>query len=59
MVINMKFIRKLGKSAANDAAQITLPRVIAQHWRDANCREIEMIFDAAHNVLVVTPRFEK
>ncbi len=54
--MNLKFTRKLGKSAANDAFQISIPRVIAQGWAAAHYDEIEMVFDPVHNVLVIAPK---
>jgi hypothetical protein len=52
--MNLKFTRKLSKSVANDAAQITIPRPIAQAWQDFDC--VLMVFDGTN--LILTPQEE-
>ena len=49
--MNLIFKRKLSKSAENKAAQITIPRCIAEVWADFS--SIDMIFDGS--CLVVVP----
>ena len=52
--MDLKFTRKLSKSAANDAAQITIPRPIAHAWEASNFDTILMTFDG--NRLIITPQ---
>lgn len=49
--MNLIFRRKLSKSAENKAAQITIPRCIAEVWEDFS--SIDLIFDGS--CLVVVP----
>jgi len=49
--MNLIFKRKLTKSAENKAAQITIPRCIAEIWSDFS--SIDLIFDG--RCLVVVP----
>ena len=41
--MNLKFTRKLNKSTENKAAQITIPRCIAQAWSEFDA--IELVFE--------------
>ena len=49
--MNLKFRRKLTKSAGNKAAQITIPRCVAQAWSDYD--EMELVLEG--NELKVIP----
>ena len=53
--MNLKFRRKLNKSAGNKPAQITIPRCIAEVWADFS--SIDLIFDGS--CLVVVPANNK
>ena len=48
--MNLIFRRKLSKSAENKAAQITIPRCIAEVWEGFS--SIDMIFDGSGLVVV-------
>jgi hypothetical protein len=39
-IMNLKFRRKLTKSAGNKATQITIPRCVAQAWSEYDALEI-------------------
>jgi len=52
--MDLKFTRKLTKSEANNAAQITIPRPIAHAWEASNFDSILMTFDGDR--LVITPQ---
>jgi hypothetical protein len=49
--MNLKFTRKLSKSTENKAAQIIIPRCVAQAWSEFDA--IDLIFDGS--CLVVVP----
>jgi hypothetical protein len=38
--MNLKFMRKLTKSTGNKAAQITIPRCVAQAWSEYDAMEL-------------------
>jgi len=43
MKMNLKFTRTLNKSTENKAAQITIPRCVAQAWSEFDA--IELVFE--------------
>jgi mannosyltransferase OCH1-like enzyme len=49
--MKLKFTRKLNKSEKNRAAQITIPRCIAQAWSEFDA--IDLIYDGS--CLIVAP----
>lgn len=49
--MNLKFRRKLTKSAGNKAAQITIPRCVAQAWSEYDA--LELVFES--NELKIVP----
>lgn len=48
----MFFIRKKQKNV--NATFITIPKPVADAWNNVN--KLDMIFDAKHNTIVITPR---
>jgi hypothetical protein len=50
-IMNLKFRRKLNKSKGNKAAQITVPRCIAQAWSEYDA--LELVYEG--NELKIVP----
>lgn len=42
--MNLRFMRKLGRSEGNRGSQLTIPRPVAQTWAENGVRDIEMVF---------------
>lgn len=49
--MDLKFTRKLNKSIKNKAAQITIPRCVAQAWSEFDA--IELVFE--DDILKIIP----
>ena len=49
--MTLKFTRKLNKSTENKAAQITIPRCVAQAWSEFDA--IELVFE--DDILKIVP----
>ena len=52
---NLKFKRRFSQSVGNRAAVVTVPRAIAQLWKD--CSFVDVFFDG--NSLLITPSQDK
>lgn len=50
----MFFTRKIQKNIAHKYGLLTIPKPIMDVWKDVD--KLDMIFDEAHNTIVITPR---
>jgi hypothetical protein len=51
----LKFKRRFSQSVGNKAAVVTVPRAIAQLWKD--CSFVDVVYDG--NSLLITPSYDK